>query len=201
MTNKNTKAKKLIQKVGMIYGVSYDDKTYKNIKKILECYREFVFNQDYFNFTIAGKDSIAEVAPIVYRSFIGKGIISDDIVNKLVIQILNDEKTADIVYDTLENIKNFMADDRNNASVGEIYYGILKELYFAKAYPTNTDVYLKLGLESSVYSYRKEEATMLFGIYFWSNCLSLWNGMAEEKEKIQAEEGRQDLMVDKEMVI
>ncbi len=45
----------MIQKLGLLYGVNYDDKTFRNIRKILECYREYVFGQDIFDFSMMGK--------------------------------------------------------------------------------------------------------------------------------------------------
>ncbi len=198
MTEKNTKARRHIQRAGSIFDVNYDDKTYRNIKKILECHRECIFGPDFFDFSLAGKSPISDMIPYLYRCFISRDEISDAAVNKMVMQILNDEKTADVLYDTLEQIKAFTAEEKkkktnSDTDEGELYYKILKRLYFTEAYPVETDIYLDLDLSPNQYSYRKEEATMLFGIYFWQRCLAYWDTRKEDIGRIQLEEGREDL--------
>ncbi len=197
MTEKNTKARRHIQRAGSVFDVNYDDKTYRNIKKILECHRECIFGPDFFDFSLAGKVPISDMIPYLYRSFISRDEISEVTVNKMVMQILNDEKTADILYETLEQIKTFSAEEKRKSSAssgeGPLYYNILKRLYFTEAYPVETDIYIDLNISPNQYSYRKEEATMLFGIYFWSRCLSFWETRKEDIGRIQLEEGRDDL--------
>ncbi len=192
---KNTKAKRTIELYGGTFGVGYDKKTYKNIEKILKCHKEYMKNRDMFDFGVTGKDSIEKIAPFVYRNFIGKKEIGQAVVNRMVMQILNDEKTEDILYDTLEDIKKFRLVDQpdDEEPLGQLYYKILREMYFTDACPTNTEVYTKLDLDSHVYSYRKQEAVMLFGIYFWQKCLGFWKDWRENQTLIQKEEGRTDL--------
>lgn len=187
MTGKNTKAKRMIQKLGLLYGVNYDHKTFRNITKILECYREYVFGQDIFDFSMMGKRSMSELLPCLYRQFISKEEISDQIVNTMVIQIINDEFTKGILEKTIEDIKKF-------SDIGEEYFYILNNLFFTKDNISNTDIYLDLDYSPAQYSYRKEEAIMVFGIYFWQECLKYWTNRVEEMDKIKIEMDRCDLM-------
>ena len=194
---KETRAKKCIELYGGMFNVNYDRKTYKNIESILKCHKKYLKNRDMFNFGVMGKDSIEKVIPYVYRNFLGKEPIHQNVINRLLMQILTDEKTEDILYDTLENIKLFKLSDPTDDEVdlGKLYYDILRELYFTQEDVTNLQVYLKLELDSHKFSYRKEEAVMLFGIYFFQRCLECiddWPGMME---KIQKEEGRFDLLL------
>ncbi len=70
MIGKDTAAKKLIERIGELYGVNYDDKSLQNIKRILENHREIIFNRDVFDFSIAGCESLEKVMPYAYRNFI-----------------------------------------------------------------------------------------------------------------------------------
>ena len=194
---KETKAKKCIELYGGSFGVNYDRKTYRNIEKILKCHKSYMKNRDMFNFGVTGSDSIEKVAPFVYRNFIRNEEVGQPVINRMVMQILNDEKTEDILYETLEDIKKFRLNDQaaTEENLGHLYYEILKNMYFTDQNLTNTDVYIMLDLDSHVYSYRKEEAVMLFGIYFWQKCLECWKNWPEVVDKIQQEEGRSDLML------
>lgn len=202
MIGKNTVAKKNIEVIGDFYGVSYDDKTFKNISDILESYRQIYFNKELFDVSVSGCEPLAEMLPYVYRSFIKNVPIGTRCVNKLVKQMLNDEKTEDVLYDTLEAVKEFKAEtpdrgkDKEKAKepIGKLYYEILRRLYFSEANPVHTNIYNDLEITSHVYSYRKEEAIMLFCIYFWQRCLALWTGWRDMEEAIKREEGREDLM-------
>lgn len=187
MTGKNTKAKRCIEKLGLLYGVNYDDKTYKNIKKILECYREYVFEQDIFDFTCMGIKNLMELLKLIYKSFISNEPINDRLVNSVVIQIINDDSTRAILEKTLDKIQSFRCE-------GEDYYFILVQLYFSKENTSNTDIYLDLNLSPTQYSYRKEEAVMLFGVFFWQECLKLWDEWEKEITDIKIEMGRNDLI-------
>ena len=53
MIGKNTVAKKNIEVIGDFYGVSYDDKTFKNISDILESYRQIYFNKELFDVSVS----------------------------------------------------------------------------------------------------------------------------------------------------
>ncbi|WP_029319863.1 hypothetical protein [Butyrivibrio sp. AE3004] len=194
---KETRAKRLIELSGGLFNVNYDKKTYKNIEKILKCYKFYMQNRDMFNYGVMGKDSLEKVAPFVYRHFISETEIEQAAVDKMVMQILNDEKTEGILYDTLEELKKFKvnAPTEEEANLGMLYYNILDMLYVSEEDYNNTDVYLALDLDSHKFSYRKEEAVMLFGIYFWQRCLESLGDWQSLLEKIQKEEGRFDLML------
>ncbi len=194
MTLKNTQAKSIIERMGHLYGVNYDNKTYKNIEKILKSYKSYTLNKDFFDFSIIGKKPMTDIIPMVYKSFIKTGEINENEVNLMVMQILNDENTEGILLDTLEDIKNFTT--HNDPKMGNLYYSILKEFYFSGRDVTNTELYCELDLPSSTYSYRKEEAIMLFGIKFWGKCLPLWGAWEDEIKKLQINEGRDDLVIE-----
>ncbi|SDB50935.1 hypothetical protein [Butyrivibrio sp. INlla16] len=187
MTNKNTKAKKTIEKLGLLYGVSYDDKTYKNIKKILECYREYAYEQVIFDFTSVETKDIRELIFEIYRGFTSKYIISDKLVNTIVVHMINDCSISEILDKTLEDIKSFRAE-------GDDYNYILKQLYFTHNHSTNTDIYLDLELSSTQYSYRKEEAIMIFWIFFWQECLKKWDITEVDMHKVVTEAMSIDLL-------
>ena len=206
MIGKNTVARKNIEVIGDFYGVSYDDKTFKNISDILESYRQIYFNKDLFDVSVSGCEPLADMLPYVYRSFIKKEPIGSKCVNKLVKQMLNDEKTEDVLYDTLEAIKEFKTEtpdrgkskesdnDKAKEPIGMLYFEILHRLYFNEANPVHTDIYTDLGITSHVYSYRREEAIMLFCIYFWQRGLVLWKDWSVKEDAIKREEGRDDLL-------
>ncbi len=196
MTKKRTEAQQSIELTGVYYGVSYDDKTYKNIVDILESYRMITFNKAMFDYTITGSESLEELLPYFYRRLIKDEPIGKECVTRLIRQMLNDKKTMKILNDTLEGIKGYSSssDDKGNDQLGLLYYDILDRLFFKELKPVKTRIYIDLDLESHVFSYRMEEAIMLFGIYFWQRCLSLWEGWREKEKLIQIEEGREDLI-------
>ncbi len=196
MTKKRTKAQQSIELTGAYYGVSYDDKTYKNIVAILESYRTITFTKTIFDYTITGGESLEELLPYFYRRLIKNEPLGKECVTRLIRQMLNDEKTMGILNDTLEGIKEYSSssDDEGNDQIGLLYYDILDRLFFKELKPVKTRIYIDLDLESHVFSYRMEEAIMLFGIYFWQRCLSLWEGWREKEKLIQIEEGRKDLI-------
>lgn len=199
MTNKNTKAKKIIERVAGIHGARYDDKTLKNIESILIAYKEINANKEYFNFSIFGNDSIEKLLPYLYKNFIGEKVVSDGVINRMLMQILNDQKTQDILYETLDAVRDFKTCDSQKSDcetkepVGHIYHYILKNLYFVDEESTNTDIYGDLDIDQNQYSYRKEEAIMLFGITFWHKCLNLMDNWQDMLHEIQESEGRTDL--------
>ncbi|MBO5623686.1 MAG: hypothetical protein J5959_18890 [Butyrivibrio sp.] len=194
MTGKKTKAKKLIERIGGLYGVNYDNKTYKNIREVLESHRQILFNKHLFNYQPVGSEPLEKLIPYIYRCFISNSPIDNRCVNKMVLQILNDKKTNGILQDTLEEIKKFaVGDEGNDKPIGATYYEILDRLYFKELDPVKTLIYSELDMDSHVFSYRMEEAVMLFGIYFWQRCLSLLPNWHDIAEKIREEEGRNDL--------
>nr|MBQ4455820.1 hypothetical protein [Clostridia bacterium] len=196
MIGKDTAARKLIERIGELYGVNYDDKTLQNIKTILENHREIIFNKDVFDFSIAGCESIEKVMPYAYRSFISKEPVGTAVVNRLLMLILNDEKTQGILSNTLEAIRGFKADtqEKEKIPIGMLYFDILDRLYFSEPHPVESAVCKSLDIDSHVFQYRKEEAIMLFGIYFWHRCLDVWGNWHEKAGIIQKEEGREDLI-------
>ena len=196
MIGKDTAAKKLIERIGELYGVNNGDKTLQNIKIILENHREIIFNKDVFDFSVAGCDSLEKVMPYAYRNFIADEPVGTAVVNRMLMLILNDEKTQGILSNTLESIKFFKADsqEKEEIPIGMLYYDILEGLYFSKPHPVEAEVSKFLDRDQHVFGYRKEEAIMLFGIYFWHRCLDVWGNWHEKAGKIQQEEGREDLI-------
>ena len=187
MVAKNTQEKKIIQTIGLLYGVKYDGKTFENIKKLLICYREYVYGQDIFDFTIIKDIDMNDVVPQVYREFISTKEISDTLVNLLVLQVINNEVANNIMKKTIKEIKRFK-------KIGDDYCYILEKLFFSNARNSNTDIYLDLDYSPAQYSYRKEEAIMLFGIYFWHECMKVWADRETEMPQIMKDMDRYDLL-------
>ncbi|WP_026658647.1 phosphoserine transaminase [Butyrivibrio sp. AC2005] len=200
MTNKNTKAKNLIERIAGMSGARYSDKTIKNIEAILIAYKDINANKEYFNFSMFGNDSIEKLLPYVYKNFIRDDLVSDGVINRMVMQLLNDQKAQEILYETLDEVRDFKAcdvlknDGETKVPVGHIYHYILKNLYFVDEDSTNTDIFEDLDIGQNQYSYRKEEAIMLFGICFWHKCLMLTDNWQDMLRGILEKEGREDLI-------
>ena len=107
MSEKNTKAKNVIDRFARLNGAHFDNKTVKNIEAILIANKDIQANKDYFNYSSFGSDSIEKLLPYVYKSFISSEKISDGVINRMVMQILNDKKTRDILHETLDSVLDF----------------------------------------------------------------------------------------------
>lgn len=203
MSEKNTKAKNVIDRFARLNGAHFDNKTVKNIEAILIANKDIQANKDYFNYSSFGSDSIEKLLPYVYKSFISSEKISDGVINRMVMQILNDKKTRDILHETLDSVLDFNGgeieigdDEKKKVPLGHVYHYILKNLYFTDEEATNTDIYGDLDLNQNQYSYRKKEAIMLFGITFWHKCLNLIDNWKEMLCNVMQQEGRDDLRDD-----
>ena len=194
MTGKNTKAKCIIQRMGKACGVNYDDKTFRNIRAFLESHKECRVGGNIFDYSVLGHHTLDEVLPNIYRSFIKFDRIDDETITTFVAQIISDERSNEILYETLDEIKNFSIIQKGKKErIGLLYYHILDSLYFSEEFSTNTDIYTELDITSAKYSYRKEEAIMLFGISYFAHCMPYWETRIFDIEVIKAEEGRTDL--------
>ncbi len=194
MTEKSTKARCIIQRMGKAYGVNYDDKTYKNIKAFLESHKECTVGGTLFDYSVLGHHKLDEVIPNIYRCFIKEDIIDYDMVTTFVTQIISDDRCSKILLESLEELKEFSIIQKGKKEkLGLLYYQILHSLFFSEEFSSNTDIYTELDISSAMYSYRKEEAIMLFGINFFANCLPFWKNREDDIRLIQEEEGRFDL--------
>ncbi len=190
----------MIDRLARLNGARFDDKTVKNIESILIANNDIQANKDYFNFSSFGSDSIEKLLPYVYKSFISNEKINDGVINRMVMQILNDKKTHDILNETLDAVRDFHGgeieigdEEKKKVQLGHVYHYILKNLYFTHENTSNTDIYVDLDINQNQYYYRKKEAIMLFGITFWHKCLNLMDNWKEMLRDIQMQEGREDL--------
>ena len=172
MSKRYSVATDLIKEMCRLAGINYSKKTFNNFKLCLETYsrvRKFI---DILPSNIR-KVSLSELAPEIFSAMISPVELTAAAVRDSIIVMMKNGYLIPLMEASLEGVASF------NPS-GQVYYQIITRLYFSDDNPSNTDVEKELKYSHAIYYKKKEEAVMLFGVFFWSQVLKCWDGAYDE---------------------
>lgn len=182
---KNSKSSKMIERYCNALGISYTEKTYQNIKLVLECFSEIRSGRNLIDLSIIKRRPVAELIPMLYEAFLKEQLVEYALIMEILSQLQNHEGLDQVVNNIIDSL------DKNYGDVGRIYKIIIEELYLNNPFPNTKDILEKTGLTRSAYAYRKKEAIMLVGCVFWQECLKTWTPTKDALEQAEKSAGRE----------
>ena len=182
---KNSKSSKMIERYCNALGISYTEKTYQNIKLVLECFSEIRSGRNLIDLSIIKRRPVAELIPMLYEAFLKEQLVEYALIMEILSQLQNHEGLDQVVNNIIDSL------DKNYGDVGRIHKISIEELYLNNPFPNTKDILEKTGLTRSAYAYRKKEAIMLVGCVFWQECLKTWTPTKDALEQAEKSAGRE----------
>lgn len=163
-------------------GVNHSAKTYANFMSFMENY---VYARQYacfFRTEINEKDMWKE-APNLFRAMVDKEEIPAHKVASFLGLMIKTGQMDFLIENSRRQLEQFYP-------YGDVFVQIIDLLYLNEKPCTNKEAMVTLKCARSTFQEKKEQAVMIFGLYFWQMILSHWDNSINEMKEIEEETGR-----------
>ena len=174
-------AEEKLKELGASVGVHYSDKTFRNIKMLLERYA--CLKQDFEHVDSGDAIKIWRLPSSLFKAMISANPISAESADCFVLSLLYFDRYGEMIEYSLERIVSF-------SNEGRVYCVILTKLYLGDEIVGDREAEKITGFSHGTYYVKKKYAIMLFGILMWSRILKHWRNSKTEMKIIESQQGR-----------